>query len=168
MRLTTLYVVALLLLPHLKARAGDYYLEDVKLFLPVRIKPLLSAGIKTTKQLRQLTSSKGQIRALSKKTHISPARLKKVHEFCRFLLIPGIGPKMTRAFNLIGVDTVEALAASNAGVLDQKLKEMNKRRHVLGKLPGKDLLEYWVNEAKKLSRTHGRSGPQASPRRPVQ
>ena len=160
----SLFLLVFLLIPSM-VLAGDYYLQDVKLFFPVTVKPLLKAGIKTTRALRHVTASQKGIKRLSRKTGLKPEVLKQLHEFCRFLVIPGIGPKVVKILQLSGVKTVEDLANSQASQLDQSIRQANSKNHVLGKYPSLDLLQYWIDQAKQLvkskyrSKKSGHSGP---------
>jgi len=130
--------------------AGHYPLEAVKAPFKLPVKKLQKAGIKTTLDLWNQTRTKKQRHVLARRLHISGSRVLRFHDFCDLLGVRGIGPKVATIMQAAGIKNAGALAKADPVELNKKIKIVNKKLHVLGKLPGIELVRWWVRYASKM------------------
>ncbi len=148
MKRTGLALAVLLL--SLPVFAGQYPLNVVKFPFPVPVRRLQKARVRTTFDLWKATSTKKQRHELAKRFHMPLRRVKRLHQFCDLLRVRGIGPKVATVMQAAGIHDAAELAKADPVALNAKIKAVNKRLHVLGKLPGVELVRWWVHYASKL------------------
>lgn len=66
--------------------------------------------------------------------------------------IKGVGSEYSDLLEEAGVDTVVELAKRDADHLSVKMQEINEKKNLVNKLPGRKLVSKWIRQAKKLPR----------------
>ena len=66
--------------------------------------------------------------------------------------VKGVGEEYSDLLEAAGVDTVPELAQRNAENLYTKLAETNADKHLVRRIPGRDQVASWVEQAKALPR----------------
>ena len=113
---------------------------------------LKTAGISTTDVLLERGATPAGRKGLEKETGISGALLLEWINHVDLFRINGVGEEYADLMEEAGVDTVPELAQRNPENLYQKIVEVNKDKELVRKLPGKDQVKDWVEQAKALPR----------------
>lgn len=73
--------------------------------------------------------------------------MKRMNNY-ELLRIKGISEQIAYLLEVAGVNSMLKLSQQNSGNLFKKLKEVNSERNLLNNLPKKNLIKYWVSQAK--------------------
>lgn len=130
--------------------AGQYPLDSIKTPFNLPVKQLQKVKIHSTLDLWNRTGTKKQRHALARRLHLSAQELEKIHGFCDLLRVRGIGPKVATVMQAAGIKNAATLAKADPTALNERIEKVNKKIHVLGKLPGKELVRWWVHYAASL------------------
>jgi len=91
------------------------------------------------------------IKKLAEKTKISEKLIDKWAEHADLMRINGIGPEYAEVINEIGIDSVKELAQRNPNnTLDRIAKLDKEKPDVFRKPPTLQMIEDWIEEAKKI------------------
>lgn len=132
------------------ASASHYYLADIDLVAADARTKLHGEGIKSTDQLLDRVAKKADRQALAKRTGLDAAMLDMVARQVDMLRVRGIGPKMVRLFDAVGVRTIAELAAQVPADLFGRVVSINDERHLSEVVPDADILAGWIAQAKTL------------------
>lgn len=149
LRLVVLSVLAFL--PGV-ARASDYGLSDIDLVDAATAGRLAALKIHTTLDLYQATKTPKGAAGVARKMKVPAGKVQEWRDFCDLLRIDGVGPKVARVLALSGVQRLSQLALAQPGPLADKIKEVNLKAEILGKLPGEEIVRSWIEQARKLAK----------------
>jgi len=130
--------------------AGHYPIDSIQFPFPLPVKQLQKNKVHTTLDLWKSTRTKKQQRSLAGRLHLSLTRVQRFHDFCDLLRVRGIGPKVATVMQAAGIKNAAALAKADPKALNERVKQTNKHLHVLGKLPGIEIVRWWVHYASSL------------------
>ena len=102
---------------------------------------------------RQLLQAAGPFRArvvLSGKTGIEMAALAYITKRADLARVKGIGATFADMLEVMGVDTVERLAAWAPDALHRTLHDFNRAERFARRAPTPEEIEAWVTQARKL------------------
>ncbi len=111
---------------------------------------LRDLGIGSSDDLLAYGASRRGRRELSKATRLGE---KRIHEWVKradLLRVPGISVKYSNLLEATGVETVKDLRRRSAPQLAQRIRELNERRSVVGRIPNEDEIRRWIEAAKEL------------------
>jgi predicted flap endonuclease-1-like 5' DNA nuclease len=111
---------------------------------------LAKANIKTTGSLLKLCCDRKGRNAVSKETGIDAKLLLKWANMADLFRIKGVGEEYSELLEVAGVDTVKELAKRRPDNLHAKMEEVNAKKKLVRKTPGKPNVENWVAQAAKL------------------
>ena len=66
--------------------------------------------------------------------------------------IKGVGSEYSDLLEEAGVDTIVELAKRDADHLSAKMEEVNQKKNLVNKLPGRKVVRKWIQQAKRLPR----------------
>jgi len=66
--------------------------------------------------------------------------------------IKGVGSEYSDLLEEAGVDTVVELAKRDADHLSAKMMDINQKKNLVNKLPGRKVVRKWIQQAKRLPR----------------
>jgi len=113
---------------------------------------LQEAGITTTDALlKNGTSSQGR-KEIAEKTGISDKLILRWINHCDFFRIKGVSGEYAELLEASGVDTVPELAQRNPENLHQKIEDTNHAKQLVRKMPSRNQLNGWIEQAKQLPR----------------
>ncbi len=113
---------------------------------------LQEAGIATIEQLLQAAATPQGRRDLVEKAGISGKLILEWANLADLFRIKGIGEEYSDLLEEAGVDTIPELAQRNADNLYAKLGEVNAAKRLVRKLPSRDAIADWIDQAKTLPR----------------
>ena len=113
---------------------------------------LKAAGVANTDDLLKAGSTPKGRKDLAEKTGISEALILKWINRVDLFRIKGVGEEYSDLLEAAGVDTVPELAQRKAENLLQKMTEVNAKKKLVRRLPTLEMVENWVEQAKKLPR----------------
>lgn len=113
---------------------------------------LKAAGVANTDDLLKAGSTPKGRKDLAEKTGISDALILKWINRVDLFHIKGVGEEYSDLLEAAGVDTVPELAQRKAENLLQKMTEVNAKKKLVRRLPTLEMVENWVEQAKKLPR----------------
>jgi predicted flap endonuclease-1-like 5' DNA nuclease len=120
---------------------GEMYAEKLRATGVSSTKSLLAKGA-TTKGRKEIAENSG----------ISDSLILEWVNHVDLFRIKGIFEEYADLLEEAGVDTVPELAQRNPANLYDKLVEVNSKKNLVRRLPGKLQVENWVAQAKKLPR----------------
>ena len=120
---------------------GDKYVEK-----------LSSAGVKTVSDLLKLGATPAGRKDLEAKTGIRHDLLLEWVNHADLYRISGIGEEFSDLLEEAGVDTVVELSKRNPANLYAALVETNKTKKLVRRMPSKEQVEQWIEQAKALPR----------------
>jgi nucleotidyltransferase/DNA polymerase involved in DNA repair len=132
--------------------AGHYDLGTVKFPFEMPVKRLQKLGIRTTLDLWKTTKTPKDRKHLAAKLGLTLKQVERFHDFCDLLRVKGVGTKVAWVMQAAGIQNAAALAKADPEALNRKIKTVNKRIRVLGKLPGIELVRWWVHYAASLTK----------------
>ncbi len=113
---------------------------------------LKQAGIATTDALLKAGATPAGRQKIAQKTGISGKRILRWINHVDLFRVNGIQKQYAELLEAAGVDTIPELAQRDPSHLHSKLAEINKKKKLVGKLPGPDQVADWISQAKKLPR----------------
>lgn len=113
---------------------------------------LKAAGVANTDDLLKAGSTPKGRKDLAEKTGISDALILKWINRVDLFHIKGVGEEYSDLLEAAGVDTVPELAQRKAENLLKKMTEVNAKKKLVRRLPTLEMVENWVEQAKKLPR----------------
>jgi predicted flap endonuclease-1-like 5' DNA nuclease len=120
---------------------GDAYSQKLK-----------TAGIATTEALLKAGATPAGREKIAQKTGISGKRILRWINHIDLFRVNGIQKQYAELLEAAGVDTIPELAQRDPSHLHPKMAEVNRKKNLVGKLPGLEQVADWVKQAKKLPR----------------
>ena len=113
---------------------------------------LRAAGVRGVKTFfRQAATPEGR-KKLAEESGISEKLILEWVNRLDLMRVPGVGEEYSDLLERAGVDTVVELARRNPENLYQKLAEVNRDSWAVRRLPSREEVRRWVEEAAKLPR----------------
>jgi len=128
-----------------------YPIKDIEGIGPVYAEKLKAVGIRTTMDLLEQGKTPAGRDDLEKSTGIGHALILEWVNLSDLMRIKGVGEEYSDLLEEAGVDTVKELRNRNADNLYESIKETNARKKLVRKLPSKNGVRSWVEQAKSLS-----------------
>jgi len=113
---------------------------------------LEAVGISTLEELLAAASTPKGRQDLAAKSDISEKLILEWANRADLFRIKGIGEEYSDLLEAAGVDTVPELAQRNADNLYAALKSTNAAKKLVRKLPSRDQIADWIDQAGKLPR----------------
>lgn len=113
---------------------------------------LEEVGITTVEALLERGATPQGRAELAEKTGISPTLILKWVNRADLFRITGIGEEYADLLEAAGVDTVPELAQRNPDNLYEKLVAVNEEKKLVRRLPSRDDVRNWIEQAKTLPR----------------
>jgi predicted flap endonuclease-1-like 5' DNA nuclease len=113
---------------------------------------LKGLGIKDNEQLLALVRTAADRANLAEKLGVSAQTILEWANRADLMRIDGIGGVFSDLLEVAGVDTVKELATRRPDNLHAKLLETNADKKVAGRIPTLQMVQSWVEEAKRLPR----------------
>ncbi len=107
-------------------------------------------GIRTTAKLLDATKSVKGRQQLSERTEIDEKVLLRVANLIDRMRIKGVGQDYAELLEAAGVVTIKELKYRNPARLAKAMAEANVRRKLVRALPSEQMVERWIELAKKL------------------
>jgi predicted flap endonuclease-1-like 5' DNA nuclease len=130
----------------------DQSIETIEGIGPRYGSRLRSLGIVVVEDLLTMGSTRTGRRFLADKVNVSPMTIHKWVNKADFLRIKGIGRQYSSLLESAGVTTILDLSRRNSLNLFEKLKETNKERNLVRRIPTYNMIDSWIQDAKKLER----------------
>jgi nucleotidyltransferase/DNA polymerase involved in DNA repair len=111
---------------------------------------LRKAGVKTSKGLIEVASTRAGRSALSKKTGLPPRDLKSWVHHADLLRVKGVGGEYAELLVAAGVDTIRDLRRRNPTALVAKIISMNGSKKVVRRLPTEAMVSGWIESASSI------------------
>ena len=127
-------------------------LEVIEGIGPVYAGKLREAGIATTEALLKKGATRQGRKELAALTGLSEAQLLEWINHADLFRIKGVGPEYADLLEAAGIDTVPELAQRNPDNLYQKLLEVNAEKKLVRRVPTRNMVQNWVEQAKTLPR----------------
>lgn len=113
---------------------------------------LEAAGISSVEDLLTKGATPKEREALEEATGISGTLILKWLNRADLFRIKGVGEEYSDLLEAAGVDTVPELAQRNADNLYKKIVETNAEKKLVRKIPSRDQVADWIEQAKGLPR----------------
>ncbi len=113
---------------------------------------LRAAGIATVEGLLRAGATPEGRKALVEKTGISHEHILDWVNRADLMRVRGVGEEYSDLLEKAGVDTVVELARRDPGNLYNKIVEVNAEKGLVRRLPTRDAVAGWIEEAKRLDR----------------
>ncbi len=113
---------------------------------------LKQAGITTVEALLEKAASAKGREALAEQIGVSAKQILEWANRADLMRIKGIGEEFSDLLEAAGVDTVVELARRNADNLYEKLQQVNAEKKLVRRLPTRDQVKDWIEQAKNLPR----------------
>jgi Holliday junction resolvasome RuvABC DNA-binding subunit len=143
-------IITCMVLSTSSAFASHYYLTDVDSFEREKIILLTQNKIQTTEQFLQASITREQRKQLSEYLDISERDLTDFALSCELMQIQGVGPKVVNLLKSSGINSLMDLSSKNAEKLFDVVISVNKEKKITNKQPTLDLVEYWIEQSKKV------------------
>ncbi len=127
-------------------------IEQISGIGPAYGEKLHALGITTTEALLRAGATPKERQELAEKIAVSVEIILKWVNRADLMRITGIGEQYSDLLEAAGVDTVPELAQRNPDNLHQKLVEINTEKHLVRRLPARDMVADWIEQAKGLER----------------
>ncbi len=127
-------------------------IEDIEGIGPAYAEKLIAANIKTVEDILRIGARKEGRNLISEKTGISKVLILNWVNRADLTRIKGVRTQYADLLEAAGVDTVPELGQRNAENLTLQLKEVNKRRNMVRRVPNPGDVENWIKQAKDLPR----------------
>jgi hypothetical protein len=127
-----------------------YAIADLSSIAPAFRAKFKSVGIRRTGKLLELSKTAKDRRTLAQKIDIDEKVLLGYANLADRLRIKGVGQDYAELLQAAGVDTVNELRFRNPGNLAKKMAQANAERKLVRVLPSKQMIERWIEEARKL------------------
>jgi len=113
---------------------------------------LQAAGVTSIEDLLAKGTTPKDRKALEESTGISGALILKWLNRADLFRIKGVGEEYSDLLEAAGVDTVPELAQRNADNLYKKIVETNNEKKLVRKIPSRDQVADWIEQAKGIPR----------------
>ncbi len=143
-------VVCVMVAASATATASNYYLTDLGRFDTAQVVKFRDAGVQTTEQVLESSLTEKARKLLSAKVGLTEAQVLALAQDCELMQINGVGPKAVTLLRAGGVKSVADLAGRKAADLLPLLAAANKREGFTDTDPSLDLVQYWIEEAKRV------------------
>lgn len=127
-------------------------IEQISGIGPVYAEKMRAAGIRTTEALLRAGATPQGRQELAEKIGVSADTILKWVNRADLMRITGIGEQYSDLLEVAGVDTVLELARRNPDNLHEKLVEVNAEKRLVRRLPTRDMVANWIEQAKGLER----------------
>lgn len=127
-------------------------IEQISGIGPVYGEKMRSVGIRTTEALLRAGATPQGRQELAEKIGVSADTILKWVNRADLMRIVGIGEQYSDLLEVAGVDTVLELARRNPDNLHEKLVEVNAEKRLVRRLPTRDMVANWIEQAKGLER----------------
>ncbi len=127
-------------------------LEAIEGIGPVYAEKLRAAGIRTIGALLSAGATPEGRKELAEKTGIGEEYILDWVNRADLMRIRGVGEEYSDLLEKAGVDTVVELARRNPDNLYEKLLEVNAEKRLVRRVPAREAVARWVEEAKTLPR----------------
>jgi predicted flap endonuclease-1-like 5' DNA nuclease len=111
---------------------------------------LEAAGIRGTKAFLQLGSTPKGRQQIAEKTGINQGLILEWLNHVDLMRIKGVGSEYSDLLEEAGVDTVAELAQRNPDNLIKALAASNQEKKLVRKMPTRDQVAVWIDQAGKL------------------
>lgn len=111
---------------------------------------LKAVGVGSTARLLKVAAHRQGRQDLSEQSGVSEGLLLEWVNLADLMRIKGIGPEFSDLLEEAGVDTVKELRNRRPEALHQAMIEINRKRRLVRRVPGRSEVERWVSEAKSL------------------
>lgn len=111
---------------------------------------LRKAGVRTSKSLVELASTRRGRTELAKSSGLSPKDLQRWVHHADLLRVKGVGGEYAELLVAAGVDTLRDLRRRNPTALLAKIIALNGSDRVVSRLPTEAMVEGWISAAGEL------------------
>lgn len=132
--------------------ALDQDIETIEGIGPTYGNKLRNSGVKVVGDLLRTGSTRYGRRILARKVDVAPRTLLKWVYRADFFRIRGIGTQYSALLESAGVNTVTDLSRRNPKNLYAKLREINRRKNLVRRIPPYRTVQRWIKSAKNLKR----------------
>jgi predicted flap endonuclease-1-like 5' DNA nuclease len=130
----------------------DQDIETIEGIGPTYGNKLRNSGVKVVEDLLRAGSTRSRRRILANKVGVASATLLKWVYRADFFRIRGIGTQYSSLLESAGVNTVTDLARRNPKNLYAKLREINRKKNLVRRIPPYRTIQRWIKSAKNLKR----------------
>jgi predicted flap endonuclease-1-like 5' DNA nuclease len=130
----------------------DQDVETIEGIGPTYGNKLRNAGVRVVEDLLIAGSTRSRRRILANKIGVAQGTLLKWVYRADFFRIRGIGTQYSALLESAGVNTVTDLSRRNAKNLYAKLREVNRRKNLVRRVPPYRTVQVWIRRAKSLKR----------------
>lgn len=127
-------------------------IEAIEGIGPAYAEKLRAAGISTTEALLRAGATPQGRAELAEKTGIRPDLILAWVNRADLMRVKGVGEEYSDLLEAAGVDTVVELARRNPDNLYEKLVQVNGEKHLVRRLPTREMVAAWIEHAKTLER----------------
>ncbi len=127
-------------------------IEQISGIGPVYGERMRSMGIRTTEELLRAGATPEGRQELAEKIGVSADTILQWVNRADLMRIVGIGEQYSDLLEAVGVDTALELARRNPDNLYEKLAEINAEKRLVRRLPTRDMVARWIEQAKGLER----------------
>jgi predicted flap endonuclease-1-like 5' DNA nuclease len=142
--------------PQVKKRrtyiALDQDIETIEGIGPTYGNKLRNSGVRVVGDLLRAGSTRYGRRILARKVDVAPRTLLKWVYRADFFRIRGIGTQYSALLESAGVHTVTALSRRDPKNLYAKLREINRKKNLVRRIPPYRTVQRWIKSAKNLKR----------------
>jgi predicted flap endonuclease-1-like 5' DNA nuclease len=128
----------------------SYPINEITRIGPEVAEKLRSAGIRTTDRLLDSAKSPRDRKLLAEKTGLDEKRILGWANLADRMRIKGVGEDYAGLLQAAGVDTVKELKYRNPAKLAKAMAEANAKRKLVRILPSDQVVERWIERAKRL------------------
>jgi len=128
----------------------SYPINEITRIGPEVAEKLRSAGIRTTDRLLDAAKSPRDRKLLAEKTGLDEKRILGWANLADRMRIKGVGEDYAGLLQAAGVDTVKELKYRNPAKLAKAMAEANAKRKLVRILPSDQVVERWIERAKRL------------------
>ena len=132
--------------------ALDQDIETIEGIGPTYGNKLRNSGVRVVEDLLRAGSTRRKRRILANKVGVAPGTLLKWVYRADFFRIRGIGTQYSSLLESAGVNTVTGLARRNPKNLYAKLREINRKKNLVRRIPPYRTVQRWIKSAKNLTR----------------
>jgi len=124
---------------------------DIEGIGPVFAEKLKGAGVRSVNSLLDAAATRKGRKQLAEKSGIDETLILKWVNMADLYRIKGVGSEYSELLEKAGVDTIKELAKRKPDHLFAKIAEVNSQgKALVRQLPGKKVVENWVEQAKKI------------------
>ena len=116
----------------------------------LNLRKLEKEGIKTLQGLLRKGADRKGRREIAKKCKVSEKLVLGWVNRADLRRIRGVGRGYSDLLEKSGVDTVKELSKRKAANLHKKMSTVNRKRKIVGQLPGEKMVSKWIRQAKRL------------------